>query len=390
MIRKLIFLLFFLVLGLATYSQYFEPFENTKTQFAENNLPGWTTRTGDGDISFFQQYTGESVLLKIDPLKDKRNVWYAFIHQDISEFIDVEKLLKPEFELRMEIRVKTSHAPRRINMYLSELDKGGYLREFDIDEANKWVTISMVTESFTPAKERPVMAQVSLMDWGISDIYTLEIDYIKVDVVSNSEQLTQFGLPLVYRPSVKPPDAFSNNFIATKAISVNAAYPDMNFNNLISETDEVRLLNIDPTGMIILSWDFSSVNGKEINGAGQMELFTHHLIRLSDSPKDFGEIRICEILTDDGEWDETTIDYNRFFKEHPKEKVINGQTVIDTKVYPEMGGKTAVSISKPVLQRLVSGKSKGLAILPLGYISVAFYTNDYPDKAPLMRLNILE
>jgi hypothetical protein len=55
-----------------------------------------------------------------------------------------------------------------------------------------------------------------------------------------------------------------------------------------------------------------------------------------------------------------------------------------------MGGKTAVSISKPVLQRLVSGKSKGLAILPLGYISVAFYTNDYPDKAPLMRLNILE
>jgi hypothetical protein len=163
--------LFFTLFAVQATAQYRVDFNHGYNGFEPDNLPGWTTRTGDGNIIFRQKFEEGSAVLNVDARNDQRNIWYAFMHQSISDMIDVEKLALPQYELRMEARVKPSHAPRRINMYLSSLDAGGYLREFDLDKAGEWHTISMVTGGFEFDPGKPLMSQVSLMDGGISDIF---------------------------------------------------------------------------------------------------------------------------------------------------------------------------------------------------------------------------
>ncbi len=381
----------FILQALSLYPQYFESFEHHETRFAEDNLPGWFTMTGDGEAAFYQRFTGNSAMLKVDPLQDKRNIWYAFMHQDIADDLDLEMLKLPDYQLRMEVRVRTSHAPRRINMYVFELDKDkrtGYLREFDIGRAGEWTTLSMVTDNINPHVNNPLMVQVSLMDWGISELMTLEIDYIRADVVSVSDSLPQYGLPLIYRPPLKDAGFFKNRLKAHHAATIDNAYPDVNFNSLIAETDSARILSVNNTSMILLSWDFSSVLESEVDGSGQLEIFTHAVSRLSDSPKDFGEIRVYEILNGKENWHRETITRNRFFNEKHPEKVINGQTIIDVRVNPKQGGATKITISKPVMDRLISGQTQGLAIFPLGYVVASFYAGD--GSAPVLCFNLKE
>jgi hypothetical protein len=378
-----------LCLFFSANGQYFQDFNETKNNFAENNMPGWATRTGDGEIIFQQRYTGNSVILKIDPHTDIQNIWYAFIHQDISASIDVNQLHSPEYELRMEARVKISHAPRRVNMYLSELDNGGYLREFDIPEADKWHTISMVTDTFIPAKGRPIMTQISLMDWGISDIYCLEVDYIKVDLVNRNGVYPEYGFPLMYRPPIEAPEAFEKAFIVSKSISLDTVWSDLNLNSIRCIEDSIRLLQINPSGFFILTWDFSSLSDQEVAmaGSGQLDLFTYQIIRLSNSPKDFGEIRVCEIYGDKQNWDINLLNYNQFLDDQQLDNRINTQTIMDTKPSELRAAKTTINISKPVIDRLLSGRTIGLAIMPLGYISASFYSDDLSDRAPVLRFH---
>lgn len=377
---------------LKSYSQYFEPFEYQETHFAENNLPGWFTMTGDGEVVFYQRFNGSSAFLKVDPLQDKQNIWYAFMHQDIAEYLDIEKLKQPDYQLRMEVRVRTSHAPRRINMYVFELDKGqrtGYLREFDIARSGEWTTLSMTTDNINPDEGNPVMVQVSLMDWGISEIVSLEVDYIKADVVSVTEELPQYGLPIIYRPPLQDSGDFKEQLKVQKSATIDNAYTDNNFHTLVSETDDnTRVISVNNTSIIIMSWDFLAVKDKTLEGSGQLEIYTHSLTRLHDSPKDFGEIRVHEIMDGKINWEQESITHNKFFRGKNLEKVINAQTTIDTKVNPEKGGATRITISKPVMERLISGYTQGLAILPLGYIVVHFYSVEDLTKAPVLYFNL--
>jgi hypothetical protein len=43
----------------------------------------------------------------------------------------------------------------------------------------------------------------------------------------------------------------------------------------------------------------------------------------------------------------------------------------------ERGSKVLVTISRPVLQRLLDGRTSGIALKPLGAINASFYASEY-------------
>ncbi len=56
------------------------------------------------------------------------------------------------------------------------------------------------------------------------------------------------------------------------------------------------------------------------------------------------------------------------------DRVLNTQMIIDWPITAGDGGKTYLTIGKPVLQRMIDGKTLGIAIKPLGAISSSFYS----------------
>jgi len=378
------------LLPLTALAQYRADFEEPSHGLAPNNLPGWYAAKGDGDVLFRQRIAEGSVSLVIDPLHEKRNIWYAFAHQDIAEHLDLEQLGQPGYELRMEARVMPSHAPRRINMYLFAAYPGGHLREFDLAEADTWHTISMTTRDFVAPPGGRVMAQVSLMDWGNTDVYELKVDYITVDVVKADESHEQFGEPLEYRPPLKEASHYAASIVPSDDAIVDAAFPAETLGGWEnqSKSDSSSVLQVDQTKTILLRWDFSEFAGKRVTEAGQLELSTESLFRRKSSPKDFGEIRFQEIRDSAGAWDEATVTYDSFLGGQAIDEVVVSQCIIDTEVNAQAGGKTVVTISRPVLQRLVDGTSAGIAITPLGLISASFHDRQHPTLAPRLRFNV--
>jgi hypothetical protein len=89
--------------------------------------------------------------------------------------------------------------------------------------------------------------------------------------------------------------------------------------------------------------------------------------------KDFGIIRVVEILAGDPSWDQETVTADSLCHYQPMNRVLNPQPIIDWPVTEGNGGKTYLTISQPVLQRMIDGKTLGIAIVPLGAISAAFY-----------------
>jgi hypothetical protein len=64
--------------------------------------------------------------------------------------------------------------------------------------------------------------------------------------------------------------------------------------------------------------------------------------------------------------------------------------VYDTELSEERGGRNLITISRPVLQRLIDGKTKGLLIRPLGAIDASFYAseNESGSEGPKLHFNV--
>jgi hypothetical protein len=63
--------------------------------------------------------------------------------------------------------------------------------------------------------------------------------------------------------------------------------------------------------------------------------------------------------------------------------------IIDDSVTWSDDKKVLFTISQPVLQRLIDGKSKGLAIKPLGAVNAVFYSRENEARAPRLYLDVL-
>lgn len=357
---------------------------------------GWAFFTGEGKATMdFRQGDGYASIL-VDATKDQRNVWWALIKRRVSSALDLGRLKEPGYELRIEARIRVSDAPRRVNLHLNTqktVDFHSHIMEFDIPDTERWHTISMTTRDFEAEPGDTVNGQLALMDWGLGK-YRVHVDDFKVDVVNVALAGPDQGDQVPYHPPLPDPKTFAHVAAVAADGMVDLQYPDVNLKNWYVQDagKKTHALTVGGTQFVILRWDLGFFAGKKAAGHGLLELTTRSVERTSDDRPDFGLIRVVEILGGDPSWDKKTVTFNSLCRGQPLDHVLNPQMIIDWPVTEGEGGKTFLTISRPVLQRLIDGRTLGIAIRPLGAISASFYSleNEGEKLSARLLFNVLE
>jgi len=396
-IVKKFLLIFFSILVTSTIciAQFIDNFDKDK-------IEGWFFFTGDGDATMNMVRMNGYARIRIDATKDKNNVWWTVIKRDVTSFLDLSKLKDPSFELRVEAKVRISNAPRRVNFMLNTQRTTNYhqhLMEFEIPDTTGWHIISYTTKNFDAVPGDTVYVQFCVTDLGW-DKYYADLDYYRADVVNVNEIGPDKGELLPYHPPVPDVGTFSNHIDVTQDCLINSEFPDVNFNNwyVINEDGDTHILTVNGNQWAILRWDFEQFKNHKVDGPGLLELTTYSVPKGgnfieaygSDLGEEFGKIRVIEIFGGESGWDENKVTYNNFMNGNIYSDVFNTQMIFDTEISDEQGSKNYITISKPVLQRLLEGKTKGLLIRPLGAIDASFYAseNKAGNDAPKLHFNI--
>ena len=369
-------------------AQFVDTFEVLQTD--PQGLHGWSFFAGDGQatMTFEQKETGVASIL-VDATRDRRNIWWALIKRQVSDDLDLETLSKPGYGLRLEARIRVSHAPRRVNLHVNTqrtTDFHSHLMEYDIPDT-EWHTISMTTRNFDVRPGDRVFAQLALMDWGL-ERYRVDIDEYRATAVALESAPPDEGDPVPYHPPIPDPERFAVRVPVAHDSTIDAAYPDVNLNAWSSAGAERRavLLGVGGTLDAILRFDLSPFRGRNATGAGLLELTTRSVQRSSDDIKDFGLVRVVEILGGDPRWDQKTVTADSLRQGAPPAQVFNSQMIIDWPVAEGDGARTYLTVPRPVLQRLIDGRTRGLALKPLGSIMVAFYAIEHESGRHAARL----
>jgi hypothetical protein len=382
-------------LGRPAAAQFRDDFNGPLKRDPEG-LNGWSVLAGEGKATIdLKQGAGFASIL-VDATKDSRDVWWALMKRAVSGALDLSRLRDPGWALRVEARIRVSDAPRRVNLHFNTqrtTDFHSHLMEYDIPDAETWHTISMTTHGFDARPGDTVNAQMALMDWGTGR-YRVDVDYFKVDVVNTAQAGPDLGDPVPYHPSVADPGSFSHTIPALEDGMIDLQNPDVNFKNWFVRGDGPRteVLTVSGSQVVILRWDLSALAGKKAAGAGLLEMTTKLVERTSDDLPDFGQVRVVEIIGGDSRWTRAAVTANSLYQGRPADLVLVPQMIIDWPVTEGDGGKTYFTISRPSLQRLIDGKTLGLAIRSLGAINASFYTKgDRAGKtAPRLLINTVK
>jgi len=383
-IKKLFLLLIFsLLFGGIASPQFRDDFDSPSNAAAARAPDGWEFFTGDGLATMdFVQADGFASIL-VDATKDRQNIWWALIKKCVSQDMDLNRLNKPGCELRIEARIRVSHAPRRVNLHLNTqrtTDFHTHLMEYDIPDVTNWHTISMTTRDFDARPGDRVSGQLALMDWGLGK-YRVDVDYVKVDIVDVASAGPDKGVPLPYHPPIPDPAAFVHKVDVAQDCMIDTRYPEMNFNDWYAaeKGEKINLLTVSATQFSIMRWDLSAFAGRKVSGGGLLELTTYSVQRNARDIKDFGMIRVVEILGGDPGWEQETVTYDSLCRGSSLDGVFNSQMIIDTDVNETQFSKTRITISRPVLERMLDGRTLGLVIQPLGALNASFYAMEYQD-----------
>jgi hypothetical protein len=381
---------FVLFTGVATLvfacasGQFIDNFDGTGTP------KGWVFSTGDGSATAsFSQKNGIASFY-VDASKDRLGIWWALTRHRITG-LDMKKLVQPDYELRVEARIRVSHAPRRVNLHVNHqrtTDFHSHLMEFDIPDTVNWYTISMTTRDFETQIGDSINAHLALMDWGFEK-YRVDFDYFKVDVVNRNTIGKDLGNPMPYHPPLADPKTFPLHVDVVQDAMIDRQFTDINFNHWHTRGasgEYTNLLTANGTQMIIMRWDLGALKGRKVKRAGLLEMTPFRVERSPDFSKDFGMVRVTEILGGDPAWDEKTVTYDKLRGGRRIEDVVNTQMIIDDSLTWNKDRKVLFTISQPVLQRLIDGKTLGLAIKPLGPVNASFYSKDNKERNVAARL----
>ena len=374
-----------------------------RDDFDGTALDGWDYYTGDGSAAMtFTPHAGYA-RLAVDGSRDPHNVWWAIIKRDVAPFLDLAKLNNPAYELRVEARVRPSHAPRRVNFMLNTqrtTDYHEHLREYDLASTSEWQTISMTTRNFDGRPGDAVFVQLGVTDWGAGQ-YHVDIDYYRADVVRRDQAAPDLGEPLIYHPEVPDLTTFRHHLPATHDAVMVAAYPEVNFNDWSAEESagKVPVLTVSTGHAVVLRWDFAALHQAKAAGAAVLELTTQSVMvggnyvahYGEDLGIEFGKIRIIEILGGDPEWEQADVTFRSLLAGGSEEDVFNSQMTYDLEVTRQPGGRNLVTLPRPVLQRLLDGRTQGLVIKPLGAITASFYASEDPQgRGPRLHFDVSE
>lgn len=373
-------------------AQFLDDFHDSSLKADPRGVDGWTYFTGDGKATMaFSASTKGYASIRVDASHDTRGIWWALIKSRVSQDLDLGLLRRPHYALRVEARVRVSDAPRRVNLHLNTqrtTDFHTHLMEFDIPDTVQWHTISMTTTRFDAVPGDSVYGQLALMDWGLGR-YRVDVDYFRVDIVNVDSAGLDRGVQVPYHPPVPDVSSFRHHVPVAHDAMVDLEYPDMNFNNwyIHSDSGNVALLTVSGTQLVIMRWDLSTFAGKNVMGSGVLELTTHSLQRSPEYSKDFGMIRVTEILGGQPRWNQADVTCHILCRGEPMDRVLNSQMIIDVEAAEDGGSKTFITISHPVLQRMIDGKTLGLALKPLGAVVASFYSMENGNGALRPRLH---
>jgi hypothetical protein len=365
-------------------AQFIDDFNGVSLARDSSGANGWTFYIGDGSAVMDFSLSGKGYAsINVDATKDKRGIWWALIRRRVSENMDLSLLSKPKYALRVEARIRVIDAPKRVNLHLNTQRTTNFhthLMEFDIPDTLNWHTISMTTHGFDAVPGDSVYGQLALMDWGLEK-YRVDLDYFKVDIVNVDSAGPDQGVQVPYHPPIPDPATFAHHIPVAQDGMIDLVFPDLTFNNWSSrdETGRTTLLTVSGTQFVILQWDLRAFAGKNVAGSGLLELTTYSLQRSPEYSKDFGMVRVSEIVGGDSQWNQENVTYNTLCQGRPLNRVINSQMIIDIDVSERRGSATLATISNPVLQRMIDGKTLGLAIRPLGAVIASFYAMEHQE-----------
>ncbi len=395
--KKLIIFIFILITSGICQAQFLDNFNNKK-------IEGWFFFTGDGDATMnFIQKNGYARIF-VDATKDRHNVWWTVIKRDVSAFLDLNKLEDPSFQLRVEASVRAGDAPRRINMMVNTQRTTNYhtdLMEFDIPDTSGWHTVSMTTKKFDAVPGDTVYVQLCVTDWGLGKYY-VDMDYYSADIINVDLAGPDKGEIVPYHPHVPDVSAFTNHNNVTHDCLINSDFPDVNFNDWHVKEQEgnAQILTVNANQWAILRWNFEKYKNLKTDGPGLLELTTHSVAKGGnyigtygeDLGMEFGKIRVIEIIGGDPGWDQNNVTYNNFIQGKIYSDVFNSQMIFDMEMSDEPGSKNFITISKPVLQRLLDGSTRGMLIRPLGALDASFYASENPsgNNGPKLHFNIIK
>lgn len=362
--------------------------------FTTKSVAGWQSLTGDGEAQLKFVPMDGFARMHIDATKDQHNIYWTIIKRDVAPSLDMEKLKSPDYELRVEARVRPSHSPRRVNFMINTqrtTDYHEHLREYDLGQTSEWQLISMTTRNLDAALGDQVNIQLGVTDWGPGQYY-LDVDYFRAEVVPVKNAKADLGDPLVYHPPIPALESFTQHLKVRQDATINSAFPLVNFNNWTS--DNVRVLTVSAGQYPLLRWDLQSFRGQKANGAGVLELTTQSVQKggnyIDALGEDFGiefdKVRLFEIFGGDENWQQQTVTFANFTQGQDLQSTINGQMIFDTEV-AQAQGKTLVTIPRPVLQRLIDGTTRGILLQPLGALEVSFYDSEHGDGSQAARLH---
>lgn len=369
---------------------------NFSDDFNNQSVAGWQTLTGDGNAQLNFIPMDGFARMQVDATKDQHNIYWTIIKRDIAQSLDMEKLKRPDYELRVEARVRPSHSPRRVNFMINTqrtTDFHEHLREYDLGQKSDWQVISMTTRNFDAVPGDQVNVQLSVTDWGPGEYY-LDVDYYRAEVVKVKNAKPDVGEPLIYHPPIPSLDTFKQHAKVKHDAVINSAFPAVNFNNW--QSDGARTLTVSAGQYPLLRWDLQNYRGKKADGAGVLSLTTQSLQKggnyVAALGEDFGiefdKVRVFEILGGDADWQQNSVTFANFTQGKDLQTTINEQMIFDTDV-AQAGEKTLVTIPRPVLQRILDGTTRGLLLQPLGALEVSFYDSEHGDgtQAPTLHFN---
>lgn len=368
--------------------------------FDKKDLEGWFFFTGDGEATMdFVQQDEDYATLYIDATRDQHNVWYAITKRNISPFLDLNKLKEPDTELRVEARVRIHNPPRRVNLMVNTQRTTDFhhdLMEFELPDTN-WHVISLTTSKLDAVSGDSLFVQFNVTDFG-QDQYQVDMDYLKADIINVKEAGPDQGIQVPYHPPIPALTTFTHHATVEEDALIHSEFPQINFNDwyVMENEGKVQVLTVNGNQWVILKWNLEKYKNAKADGAGLLEMTTQAVSTGGNYKEVYGDqlgeefprVRVIEIFGGDPGWEEETVTYASFMQEKPYTEAFNTQMIYDIKPEEKPGSKNFITISEPVMQRLLNGTTKGLLIRPLGVISASFYAAENEENhSPKLHFN---
>jgi hypothetical protein len=381
-VRTLLYILMFIFfVGSDCKAQFIDEFDKHDIDKA------WQLMTGDGTPTMKLIQKNGYATVYVDGSTDKQNVYWTIIKRNIASSVEMAKLRDPDYELRVEAKVRIHNPPRRVNFMVNTQRTTNFhrdLMEFELPDTN-WHVISMTTNKLDAVPGDQLNVQFCVTDFGLRQ-YEVDIDYYKADIINIKTAGSDKGPAVPYHPPIPSISTFANHLIVTHDALINSDFPEVNFNNwkVKEKTGEARVLTINGYQWAVLRWNLEKFKTRFADGAAVFEFTTYSTPNGGNYMKayepgygeEFPRVRVIEILGGDPKWEQDKVTYNTLIQGKDYHEIFNEQMIYDVEMKELPGAKNYITISQPVLQRLLNGTTKGLLIRPLGAIDASFYASE--------------